>query len=323
MRVFRPLALAAAGAAALTAWLFWPGPAVEINIPPGQAARQTAVALRDAGVVRSALMFRVWMRLGGVERRLKPGSYRLRARMLPWRLAATLASGGGGIRVVIPEGWSAKQIAELLQSGGVCPADAFLRLVRRDALEGYLFPATYNFEPDSDAARVAGRMRAEFERRGAVEFAKVRSKPRLTLHQVLTLASIVEREAVRKYEQPLIAAVYLNRLRLRMRLQADPTVQYALGYWKKGLTFRDLQTPSPYNTYVHYGLPPGPICNPGLGAVRAVLHPAVTEDLYFVADHEGGHVFAATPEEHLKAKKDFKRALRAEKKLLRERKDFQ
>ena len=139
----------------------------------------------------------------------------------------------------------------------------------------------------------------------------------MTLHQAVTLASIVEREAVLPGEQPMVAAVYLNRMRIRMRLQADPTVQYALGYWKKGLTSEDLQNPSPYNTYVNYGLPPGPICNPGEGAFRAVLHPAQTDALFFVADLTGGHQFFATQEEHQKAKLAYKRGLREEKRKLR------
>jgi UPF0755 protein len=160
-------------------------------------------------------------------------------------------------------------------------------------------------------------MRQEFARRIEAEFVRTEPKPKMTLHQALTLASIVEREAVLKSEQPMVAAVYLNRMRLRMRLEADPTVQYGLGYWKKGLTTEDLRNPSEYNTYMHYGLPPGPICNPGLEAFRAALHPAVTEAIYFVADHEGGHVFSVTHDEHLKAKQSFKRALREEKRRLR------
>jgi UPF0755 protein len=114
----------------------------------------------------------------------------------------------------------------------------------------------------------------------------------------------------------MIAAVYLNRLRRRMRLEADPTVQYALGLWKKGLTTEDLKIESPYNTYIHYGLPPGPICNPGLESFRAALHPASTDAIYFVADAKGGHVFSATLEDHIKAKHSFKRALRALKRRL-------
>jgi len=298
-------------------WLFWPGEEVEVVIPVGQSARQTAAVLKDKGVVRSALMFRVVARAYGLGRRLKPGAYRLRRRMLPGRLLSALAAGSGGVKVVIPEGWTARQIAERLEKTGLGSAADFLRIAANDRLEGYLFPTTYSFEPGTDSSRVAQRMHVEFDRRLAQEFTRAESKPRLTLHQAVTLASIVEREAVLPSEQPMVAAVYLNRMRIRMRLQADPTVQYALGYWKKGLTSEDLQNPSPYNTYVHYGLPPGPICNPGLGAFRAVLRPALSDALIFVADLTGGHKFFLTQEEHLKAKLAYKRGLREEKKRLR------
>jgi len=287
-----------------------------VTLPAGQSASQTAVLLKGKGVVRSALMFRVLVRAAGLERRLKPGTYRLRRRMPPWRLVAALASGGGGVKIVIPEGFSARQIAQRLEAAGVCRGGDFLRYVALNRLEGYLFPTTYYLEPASESGRLAERMNQEFKRRIADEFARTEPKPRMTLHQLVTLASIVEREAARKYEQPMVAAVYLNRMRRRMRLEADPTVQYALGYWKKGLSAEDLRSPSPYNTYIHYGLPPGPICSPGLDAFRAALRPARTDDIYFVADHAGGHVFSATHDEHLRAKQSFKRALREEKRRL-------
>jgi UPF0755 protein len=312
----RTLALLLAAAVLGAGWLFWPGEEVEVVIPAGQSARQTAAALKDKGVVRSALMFRVAARVYGLGRRLKPGAYRLKRRMLPGSLLEALASGAGGIKVVIPEGWSARQIAERLEKSGLGTAADFMLFTSSNNLEGYLFPTTYYFEPGVDAARLAQRMHAEFERRLAGEFARAEPKPSLSLHQAVTLASIVEREAVLPSEQPMVAAVYLNRMRIRMRLQADPTVQYALGYWKKGLTSADLQNPSPYNTYLHYGLPPGPICNPGLGAFRAVLHPAQSDALFFVADLTGGHKFFVSQEDHLKAKRAYKRGLREEKKRL-------
>ncbi|HAM34452.1 MAG TPA: endolytic transglycosylase MltG [Elusimicrobia bacterium] len=313
-------ALAVLGAAALlaAAWLFWPGSAVEVTIPAGQSARETAALLRDKGVVRGTLMFRLLARATGIERRLKPGTYRLSRRMAPWRLVAALRAGGGGMKVVIPEGFSARQIAERLESSGVCKAGDFLRSAVANRLEGYLFPTTYYFEPGADPGRVADKMFQEFKKRVAAEYDRTDPKPRLTLHQLVTLSSIVEREAVLKQEQPMVAAVYLNRMRIRMRLEADPTVQYALGYWKKGLSIEDLHRDSPYNTYVHYGLPPGPICSPGLEAFRAALRPAQTGAIYFVADGQGGHVFSATHEEHLRAKQSFKRALREEKRRLQE-----
>ncbi len=302
------------------AYLFFPGEAVEVTIPPGLTAAQTGRLLRNAGVVRSTKLFRVVASLSDVDRTLKPGTYHLQKGMwLPSLLDALEGGGSLGIKIVVPEGFSAKQIAERLEAKGVCPASGFEKYAGENRLEGYLFPTTYFFEPSSPEA-VAHRMYEEFKKRVEPEYNAVNPKPNLTLNQVLTLASIVEREGVKSEEKPMIAAVYVNRMRLRMRLEADPTVQYALGYWKKGLSLDDLRTPSPYNTYVHFGLPPGPICNPGLTSFQAAMHPAKAEAIYFVADGTGGHRFAATLEEHLKNKQLYKHGLRLEKaKMAREK----
>ena len=309
-------AAAAALIAALLAavWLLRPGAPVAVSLAPGESVHETSLLLQEKGVVPSALVFRAAAKLSGADRRIKPGAYQLRQNMfLPSLLRQLEAGGNSDVRVVIPEGFSARQIAQRLEAQGVCKADDFLRFVRAGKLEGYLFPTTYFFAPDTPADKAALRMRDEFDRRVAPEFQSAQDKPKLTLHQVVTLASIVEREAEKPEERPMIAAVYLNRMRVRMRLEADPTVQYAVGYWKKGLTRSDLQNPSPYNTYVHYGLPPGPICSPGMASIEAVLHPAQTGALYFVADATGGHVFSSTLAEHTKAKWRLKHILRLQK----------
>ena len=149
-------------------------------------------------------------------------------------------------------------------------------------------------------------------------YASASLRPSLSLDEALSLASIVEREAVLKSERAVIAAVYLNRLKKRMPLQADPTVQYAVGYWKKGLTRADLAISSPYNTYRRQGLPPGPICSPGLQSFLAVLKPSDTRALYFVADARGGHIFSETNEEHSEARRLYKRELRKMKTKLKD-----
>lgn len=318
--------LAVSGAALLAlfagAWLLWPGEPVEVSIPAGLSAGETGRLLHEKGVVASRRLFRFAAARTGADRRLKPGTYKLRKNMwLPDLLAALQAGGNTGIKVAIPEGWSTWQIADRLEADGVCKAAEFKRVAAAEKLEGYLFPTTYFFEPETPADKVAARMREEFKKRVEPELAAAGTaeKPKLSAHQLVTLASIVEREAVLSQERPMIAAVYLNRMRIRMRLEADPTVQYALGYWKKGLTSADLKNPSPYNTYVHYGLPPGPICSPSLESVRAAMNPATTDAIYFVADTTGGHTFSATHEEHLKAKRTFKRTLRILKQQLREK----
>lgn len=302
-------ALAAAlVAVAAVVWFGHPGDPIEVVIPPGLSAAQTSALLEERGVVRVGFVFRVAAKVSGLDRKLKPGTYPMRQGMSVSAALSVLAAGRNmDVKVAIPEGFSAKQIAERLEAAGVCSAAEFSAYVETQKLEGYLFPTTYFFAPSSGAEKVARRMRSEFDRQIMPLLEAPGPKPKLTPHQILTVASIVQREAVFPQEMPMIAAVYYNRMRKRMRLEADPTVQYALGYWKKRLVFKDLEHPSPYNTYAHFGLPPGPICSPGVEAVKAALAPATTEAVFFVADTTGGHVFSATMEEHLKAKQDFKR----------------
>ncbi|MCX5783560.1 MAG: endolytic transglycosylase MltG, partial [Elusimicrobia bacterium] len=168
-------------------------------------------------------------------------------------------------------------------------------------LEGYLFPSTYLFEANTAAKQVIETMTKEFD-------ANIRPLFQNGFPQgfdekaVLTMASIIEREAVFSSERPIIAAVYYNRLKKKMALAADPTVQYALGHWKKNVTLNDLKIDSPYNTYLHRGLPPGPICSPGIESVKAALNPPKLDVLFFVADGNGRHIFNNNYDEHLKAK---------------------
>ncbi|HYU17533.1 MAG TPA: endolytic transglycosylase MltG, partial [Chloroflexota bacterium] len=177
------------------------------------------------------------------------------------------------------------------------------------SIEGYLFPDTYDIAKDADARKLAQMMVRQFDRKLNPQLRQRAASNGLSVHQVVTLASIVEREAARPAEQPIIASVYLNRLNNNMPLQADPTIQFAvatadparaleIGFWKRELTRDDLQVSSAYNTYLVHGLPPGPICSPGLDAVEAVLNPSQTDYYYFVARGDGSHAFARTEAEH-------------------------
>jgi UPF0755 protein len=230
-----------------------------------------------------------------------------------------------GLVATIPEGWRAEQVADRLESAGLAPREEFLAAVAAPAsvpgfdvlgispppprLEGYLFPDTYEVPQAVTGAHAAELMLKTFNQRVG-SAVRAPSQASLTPQQVVTLASIVEREAKVASERSTIASVYLNRLARGMPLQADPTVQYAIatrdgptaasyGYWRD-LTEADLQVASAYNTYLHTGLPPGPICNPGEASIRAVLQPAQTDYLYFVAttDGSGTHLFARTLAEH-------------------------
>lgn len=308
-------ALAAALGAVL---LLRPGAPRRVEIPEGLSARQTAELLEREKVVPSAFAYRVFLKLTGFDRQLKPGAYDLRVNEPLTSLTRKLTLGlTADVKVVIPEGFMARQIAERLEAAGVAKADEVMRLVRDRRLEGRLFPSTYHLPLNHGAERVLKILNDEFERQIVAAYKDFPEKPALSLEDSLILASIVEREAVLPQERPMIAAVYLNRLKKGMRLQADPTTQYALGYWKKGLTKADLQNPSPFNTYTHKGLPPAPICSPGLGSFLAVLKPATTKALYFVADTTGGHVFSETNEEHSNARMQYKRNLRKIKEKLK------
>lgn len=296
----------------LSFYFFWPGDQVAVSIKAGSGASQAAEQLKASGAIRSATWFKVLVRLTGTDKRIMPGNYSFRrgssSEEVLWRLITTPYISD--IKVVIPEGWRLEQTAERLEANGVTSGAEFIKLAREQELEGYLFPSTYSFKKGQSAQDVLNLLKSEFDRQVRPLFSEG-FPPGLDEKKVLIVASIVEREAVIASERPLIAAVYLNRIKKRMPLEADPTTQYALGYWKKPLTFKDLRTPSPYNTYYAKGLPPGPICSPGKASVEAVLRPANIDALYFVSDRMGRHVFNVSYQEHLKAKKRVEAAAKA------------
>lgn len=299
--------------ALLSIYLFWPGQPLKVTIPEGAGAGQVASVLKRDGVIFSATWFKALVKLTGTGKKIMPGEYSMRERMSAeealWRLTHSVYVSS--VRVVIPEGWRMEQIAERLEANGVTPAVKFLELARAQKMEGYLFPSTYHLKKNTPPQEVINLLKLEFERQTAPLFSKG-FPDKLDERKALIIASIVEREAVDDSERPLIAAVYINRYRLGMALEADPTVQYALGYWKKGLTLKDLKYKSPYNTYAVGGLPPGPICNPGYSSIAAAMAPANLDALYFVADRKGKHIFNANFKEHLKAKKRVEQAAKAE-----------
>lgn len=314
--------LAAAAVLAALLLALRPGEQVRVEIPERLSARQTAELLGRQRVVLSVFAFRVFLKVTHFDRRLKPGTYTLRVREWPTVVVRKLTLGlNDDLKITIPEGFRASQIAERLAADGIANANDFEAYAKLRKLEGRLFPSTYHFPPGYGAERAAARMAEAFDRESGAAYAAANPKPWLSLEQTLILASIVEREAVLPQERPVIAAVYLNRLKKHMPLQADPTVQYALGYWKQGLTREDLKAPSAYNTYAHPGLPPGPICNPGLGSFLAALKPAETRALYFVADTKGGHIFSETNEEQNDARRLRKHELQKIKEKLKASKD--
>lgn len=217
--------------------------------------------------------------------------------------------------VTIPEGWTMARIAERLHERGIANKDEFLALCRqpqrfRDIgiplperlhLEGYLFAGTYRLPPGTGAEQAIRTMLEATRQRIYLPYKEAMHQRGLSLHQLLTIASMIEKEVLHDDERPRVASVIYNRLKRKMPLQIDATVLYGLGYWKPRVLYKDLRHPSPYNTYLHRGLPPGPIASPGLASVRAALNPENTEYLFYVAQADGYHRFSRTYEEHLQA----------------------
>lgn len=288
-----------------------PEPTVVV-LPRGGNVDDIARELQDRGLIKSSFSFALLARLTGVDRRLMAGQYRFHRGQSVLAILNKLASGMSGQDLVaIPEGLTQRDIARVFERQLGVPADSFLVActdtallselhVPAPSLEGYLFPASYAFLPGTPPATIVRRMVSETRRVLDEELAG--GSPvahELTPHQVLTLASIVEAEAARPDERQRIAAVYLNRMRRGMRLQADPTVAYALGGYRERLYYSDLRVDSPYNTYRNAGLPPGPIGNPGRASIHAALFPQPgSRELFFVARGDGTHIFSQTGEAH-------------------------
>ena len=284
-----------------------------VEIGPGAGSNAIGRLLVQSGVVRDEWTFRLAVYLTGTARELKAGEYRFAGAMSAKEVARKLAHGDVFLRpITFPEGLTIKEMARLFESRGFGTAASFVDAAKdpsairpldakADDLEGYLFPETYNLARRASAASLVSQMTARFN---AVFDAALRAETQAqgrTIREVVTLASLVEKETARAEERPIVAAVYLNRLRIGMGLQCDPTVIYALeraGKYDGNLTRENLRLDSPYNTYRYAGLPPGPIAAPGRSSIEAVLRPAKVDYLYFVSRNDGTHVFATTLSEH-------------------------
>ena len=296
------------------------GPAVRVNIPQGASMRVAIDSLANKGVVRWKTGFRVYASVKKSDRGIKAGTYMLH-RNSSWNTVLEALRGGKGIVkvVTIPEGFSLLQIEPLLAARLNQPLDS-VRAATRDTahlrrldvptptLEGYLFPDTYIFADGTNARAAVTTMVKRFEQVWKPEWTARLDTLRLSRNDVMALAAIVEKEARLPAERPVIAAVYMNRLRHGMLLQADPTVQYALGKHVPRVFYKDLEVASPYNTYRNKGLPPGPIASPGRPSIEAALYPANVPYEYFVAFPDGHHEFRANLAGHEKAKAEARKA---------------
>ncbi|MDI3525790.1 MAG: hypothetical protein PWP60_351 [Candidatus Atribacteria bacterium] len=286
----------------------------EVLIPKGLSVREIALLLKDEAIIRNPWPFQVMAGLVA-PRGLRAGSYLLKRGMPPAQLVEILTRGEQLlVKVTFPEGFTSQQMAQVLEEKGICSKEEYLSLVDNptlfdrewlkglSSLEGFLFPDTYFFSVPASPHQVIEAQLERFEETFLREH-YWKSEAPLPLQGLVILASLVEREAKAAEDRPLIASVFLNRLQAGMKLQSCASVVYALyrekGVWVDHLTLEDLKINSPFNTYLSKGLPPQPICNPGLASLLAVLYPEKSDYLYFVLGEDGRHRFSRTYREHL------------------------
>ena len=288
---------------------------VQIIIPLNSTSASIAESLSENRLIKSSFAFVLYTRLKGLDSRLKAGDYLFRSNQSTPEIINQLVAGKETYRkVTIPEGYNVKQIAELLSNEKIIAKEAFYSEINsgtfdydflieypdvRNKMEGYLFPDTYYFGRELSPHSVVDLMLRRFaEKMQTLNYKQRAQKEGLTLHQALTIASMVEKEAKSAKERPIIAGVIENRLRRNMPLQVDATIQFALGRQEPKLYYKDLEIKSPYNTYRNTGLPPGPIASPGEASLLAAVSPVKTDYLYYVAKPDGTHAFAKTLQEH-------------------------
>jgi UPF0755 protein len=297
---------------------------VTIDIPPGSSALTIADKLEQSGVIRDALVFRGYVKYKGVENDFQAGTYVFPRGIALDDVISKLTKGDvvrDTVRFTIPEGLSVLQVADRLAKQGIVDRETFLKEInegqfdfawlsdipqsseeRPYRLEGFLFPETYEVDKGSTEHEIIRRMLSQFDKEWKPEWREELNKKDLSLYEIVTLASIVEREVVADKERPIVAGIFYNRLKDGWMLQSCATVQFVLGKQRDRITFADLEVKSPYNTYIHEGLPPGPIASPGRASLKSVVYPEATDYYFFVTKKDGSqeHLFARTFAEHQK-----------------------
>lgn len=288
--------------------------AVYVRIRPGMSSSQIGQLLEEQGVIDSQAKFWLAVKLNSADSRFQAGVFELQRNMRTGDALNVLINGHSvAVRVTVPEGLNVRQVAKLFAEQGLVDEQEFLAEARSFApydyieavpeadyrIEGFLFPDTYDFANDVTPRDIMKRMADEFDSRLTQDMRRQAEERQLSIYELVTLASLVEKEARYPEDRPVIAQVFFKRLAINMPLQTDTTLQYLREEVKEDLSIEDTKVVSPYNTYLHYGLPPGPIASPGMASVEAVLKPADTDYLYFVADRDGHNHYGYTYDEHL------------------------
>ncbi len=284
-----------------------------VIINSGQAFKSFSAELHKNGVIKDLYKFNLFARIKGYDKKIKAGEYLLSASMTPYEILQILTAGKVFLhKITIPEGYNIRQIASVIAMAGLCAETKFTvaaidsSFVRNEGInaetfEGYLFPDTYFFSKDVSPEKIISAMVKRFRSVFTPFFKKQAKKLGLSVHQTVTLASMIEKETGDPGERSIISSVFHNRLKKKMRLASDPTVIYGIKDFDGNIKKRHLETSTPYNTYKIKGLPPGPIANPGIKAIEAALFPADTNFLYFVSKKDNTHEFSTNIREHNKA----------------------
>lgn len=287
---------------------------IYIRVAPGMTSGDIGTLLQKQGVISSKIHFWIVARLNGADNKFQSGKYALHRNMEDRDVLQVLIAGSDSVeRFTIPEGYNVNEIAKRLSDEGIVDKTEFLEAAKKFApydymkadsraqyrAEGFLFPDTYEISSDASAEDILHMMAKNFDRRLTPEMRSRAAEMNLSIYDLVTMAALVEKEARFAEDRPIIAQVFFKRLQIGMPLQTDTTIQYLLDAPKEDVSVADTKIDSPYNTYQHKGLPPGPIANPGLAAIQAVLYPADTDYLYFVADRQGHNHYSMTYDEHL------------------------
>lgn len=278
-----------------------------IYIQKNLSARQISQILKDEGIISSKILFRIFLKISNLEKKIKYGSYNLKFSLTTIPTIIRLVRGPEVIKVTIPEGFTSEQIAErLFQKGVILDPLAFITYVKSKNLEGLLFPETYFFFKGQSIEEIVDKMQKELNKRFTEEFKKRAYELKMSTYQIIILASIIEKEAKSYEEKEMVSAVFHNRLKKGWYLESCATVRYALKKYKEPLTYKDTKVDSKFNTYRYMGLPPSPICNPGLDSIKAALYPKNTDTMFFFTEDNQTHNFSKYYIEHLNKQKNKK-----------------